>query len=291
MKDFLVHIHLFYAEIWSEIIEYITPLSDYSSELWITLQEKDIGLKTQILQNYPHAKILCVGNRGYDIAPFVEVLKRVDLSQFRYCIKLHTKRDMPYPAHLGIVDVSGNKWRNYMLSFLKKDNLARTLQAFEHDEKLGMVGHHALICKKEPEDREAWVQSQRWIQMHSPSPAPHTPKFIAGSMFICRAQLMEEYRNILADKEFEIPSREAPSTISHAAERLLGHVVTAAGCDIRDAYTPSPAKLAFWLKTAALYPLYKLLRFCYQKKRTRKGYTIIKICKIPVWRAKETELS
>lgn len=291
MKDFLVHIHLFYTEMWSELMEHLSPLSDYSSEVWITLQEKDFGLSSQILRDYPNTKILFVENIGYDIAPFLEVLKRVDLTQFRYCIKLHTKRDMPYPAHLGIIDVSGSKWRNFMLSFLKKNNLAITLQAFSQDEKLGMVGHHALICKKEPEDHNAWEQSRQWIQRGTTPLSPHTPKFIAGSMFICRASLMEKYREILADAEFESPSREHPSTISHAAERLLGHIVTASGYDIRDVYTPPSSKLVFWLKTAALYPLYRLLRFCYQKKRTRKGYTIIKICKIPVWRSKETDLS
>lgn len=288
MKDFLVHIHLFYAEIWQELEEALSSLSDYSSEVWITIQENNIGLSSQILRNYPNARILCVENLGYDIAPFVEVLKRVDLTQFRYCIKLHTKRDMPYPAHLGIVDVSGSKWRNYMLSFLKKENLALTLKAFEADTTLGMAGHHAIIRSTEPSDSQAWKQSQQWVHTHISSPAPRAPKFIAGSMFICRAPLLVKYREILADTEFESPSREHPSTVSHAAERLLGHIITAAGYDIRDTYTPPLAKLFFRLKTAALYPLYLLLRFCYQKKHTQKGYTIIKICKIPVYRAKKS---
>lgn len=291
MVDFLVHIHVFYEEMWQELKEHLTCLNSHSSEIWITVPNGSMIQEPHILQDFPGAHILHVDNRGYDIAPFVEVLKRVDLSQFRYCIKLHTKRDMPAPAHVGCVDVSGSKWRRLMLSFLKKDNLARTLQAFENDEKLGMVGHHALICKKEPEDRCAWNQSRQWIQMLTPSPAPHTPKFIAGSMFICRAPLMAKYREILADAAFETPSREHPSTISHAAERLLGHIITAAGYDIRDAYTPASSKLFFRTKTAILYPLYQFLRFCYQKKHTRKGYTIIKICKVPVYRSRKTKIS
>lgn len=286
MVDFLVHIHVFYEEMWQELKEHLTCLNSHSSEIWITVPNGSMIQESHILQDFPGAHILHVDNRGYDIAPFVEVLKRVDLSQFRYCIKLHTKRDMPAPAHVGCVDVSGSKWRHLLLSFLKKDNLALTLQAFDRNEKLGMVGHHALICSKEPEDYRAWAQSRQWIQMLTPCPAPHTSKFIAGSMFICRAPLMAKYRDILADTEFEVPSREHPSTISHAAERLLGHIITAAGYTIRDAYTSTSAKLFFRLKTAIRYPLYLLLRFCYQKKLTRKGYTIIKICKIPVYRSR-----
>lgn len=282
MVDFLVHIHVFYEEMWQELKEHLTCLSSHSREIWITLPNGIVMPEAQLLQDCPEAHILHIDNRGYDIYPFVEVLKHVDLSQFRYCIKLHTKRDMPTPAHVGSVDVSGSKWRHLMLSFLKKDNLARTLQAFDHDEKLGMVGHHALICKKEPDDAQAWEQSKQWIRAHAAGAELHSLKFVAGSMFICRAGLLVPFRDILADAEFEIPSREHPSTISHAAERLLGHVISAAGYDIRDAYTSPSAKLIVWYKTA----LHCFLRFCYQKKHTRKGYTIIKICKIPVYRSR-----
>lgn len=291
MVDFLVHIHVFYEEMWQELKEHLTCLNSHSSEIWITVPNGSMIQEPHLLQDFPGAHILHVDNRGYDIAPFVEVLKRVDLSQFRYCIKLHTKRDMPAPAHVGCVDVSGSKWRHLLLSFLKKDNLARTLQAFENDEKLGMVGHHALICKKEPSDSRAWAQSLQWLRFQTNGGIPRPPKFVAGSMFICRAPLMAKYREILADAAFETPSREHPSTISHAAERLLGHIITAAGYDIRDAYTPASSKLFFRTKTAILYPLYQFLRFCYQKKHTRKGYTIIKICKVPVYRSRKTKIS
>lgn len=283
MVDFLVHIHVYYAEMWQELKEHLTCLSSHSCDIWITLPKGHTSTEEQILQDLPDAHILYVDNRGYDISPFVEILKHVDLSQFRYCIKLHTKRDMPTPAHVGSVDVSGSKWRHLMLSFLKKDNLARTLQAFEHDEKLGMVGHHALICKKEPSDSHAWTQSLQWLRPRTNGSLPRPPKFVAGSMFICRAPLLTAFRDILANVEFEIPSREHPSTISHAAERLLGHIVTSAGYEIRDVYSPPSAKLLFRINNFCLYILYLLLRFLYQKKRTRKGYTIIKICKIPVF--------
>lgn len=287
MVDFLVHIHLFYAEMWQELKEHLTCLNSHSSEIWITVPNGSMIQEPHILQDCPGAHILHVDNRGYDIAPFVEVLKRVDLSQFRYCIKLHTKRDMPAPAHVGCVDVSGSKWRHLLLSFLKKDNLALTLQAFDHNEKLGMVGHHALICSKEPDDAQAWEQSKQWIRIHAAGNEPRSLNFVAGSMFICRAGLLVPFRDILADAEFEIPSREHPSTISHAAERLLGHIITAAGYDIRDAYTSPSAKFAFWCKTALLC----FMQFCYRKKHTKKGYTIIKICKVPVYRSRKTKIS
>lgn len=114
---------------------------------------------------------------------------------------------------------------------------------------------------------------------HCPAPL----KFIAGSMFICRAELLTNFRDTLANVEFEIPSREHPSTLSHAAERLLGHSVTASGFAIRDVYSPGSAKLLFRIKTLSQYALFAIRRFLYQKKSTRKGTTIIKICKIPVF--------
>ena len=286
MVNILVHVHVFYPNMWEEIKEYLKALTNVNLDIWITVPEQNADMKEQILCDFPGGHFLTVDNRGYDIAPFVEVLKRVELAQYHYCIKLHTKRDMPIPAHVGKVDVSGNKWRDLLLAFLKKKNNERILKAFESTPQLGMVGHHALICSKEPNDNQAWSQSLRWIQERFSDSSLISPSFIAGSMFICRAPLMSAFRDILSDTEFERPSREHPSTISHAAERLLGHIITASGHVIRDVFTPPTAKRLLGLKTVFLYSLHLLLRFCYQKKYTKKGYTIIKICKIPVYRSR-----
>lgn len=268
---------------WQELKEHLSCLSAYTCDIWVTLPTGTSSQEHRILSDLPNAHILHVLNRGYDISPFEEVLKRVNLAQYRYCIKLHTKRDMMPPAHIGIVDVSGAKWRNYLLSFMAKDNLARILQAFQYEPALGMVGHHALICKKEPSDSQAWAQSCQWLRIPARPTALPPLKFIAGSMFICRAELLTNFRDTLANVEFEIPSREHPSTLSHAAERFLGHSVTASGFAIRDVYSPGSAKLLFRIKTLSQYALFAIRRFLYQKKSTRKGTTIIKICKIPVF--------
>lgn len=283
--NFLIHAHIYYAEMWEELKQHLNNVSEYSRDIWVTVLKDQKELEEQVLRDFPSAHIVQVSNVGYDIGPFVEVLKRVNLNDYHFCIKIHSKRNLQPPAHVGLTDVSGSKWRDYLLSFLKPENFRKCIEAFEKKPKLGMVGHYAIHCEKEPADERAWAQSEQWLTdcgLLTPEKQVRL-SYIAGSMFMCRAHLLTPVKEILSKVEFEVPSREHPSTVSHCAERLLGHAISAAGYRIQDVYTRRKSKLYIKVKAIIGYCCHQFLRFIYQKKHTKKGFTIIKICKIPVW--------
>lgn len=280
MKPVLVHIHVYYTEQWPDLHARLAKLHDFAFDVWVTYCGADCGFEEQVAADAPAAHVLQVANVGYDIAPFVEVLKQVNLEDYSYCIKLHSKRNMPDGSLLGAYDVGGDIWRKLLLSFVEPCNFSRCLAAFKVDATLGMVGHHALIWRREPDDKSAWREA---VQLLESTGLPYrNPAFVAGTMFMCRAALLKPLVSILGSAEFEPANREKPTSMAHVAERLLGFVITAQGYSVMDVYTPARERLLRWLRGMGAH----LRRFMYQRKVTRKGKLIIKICRIPVYSAK-----
>ena len=280
MKPVLVHIHVYYTEQWADLYARLSRLPEIDFDLWVTYCAAGSAFAEQVVADAPAAHVLEVANVGYDIAPFMEVLKRVKLEDYSYCIKLHSKRSMPAGSLLGAYDVGGGVWRELLLSFLAPPNFCRCLETFIADETLGMVGHHALIWRREPDDKVAWRQA---VQLLESTDLPYrNSAFVAGSMFMCRAVLLKPLVSILGTAEFEPANRESPTSLAHAAERLLGFVITSQGYSVMDVYTPACDRFLLWMKGLGRH----LQRFVYQRKVTRKGKLIIKICRIPVYSAK-----
>ena len=89
----LVLLHLFYDSSWREINEYLKNLSAYRFDLFVSVTRGMISPSTieQIKMEYPEAKIVEVENKGYDLAPFFELLKDIDLNRYDIVFKLHSK--------------------------------------------------------------------------------------------------------------------------------------------------------------------------------------------------------
>lgn len=47
------------------------------------------------MSDFKNADFYVVPNLGFDLGPFVYALDKVNLSDYSYVIKLHTKRDIP----------------------------------------------------------------------------------------------------------------------------------------------------------------------------------------------------
>lgn len=278
MKPILIHVHAFYIEMLPEIRRILASFREYPHEIWVTYVEGNDEMP-RALEDFEH--VLPVPNRGFDVGPFVRVLNAVDLSQYSYIAKLHTKRNIMQQTFVKKVLVSGARWRNYLFSYAEPQNLPRCIAAFETTPTLGMVGHHVLIHDAEPATPEAWEWSRQMLA--SCGLQEKNSRYICGTMFMCRAELMLPVRNLLADEEFEIPDRELKFSISHAVERFLGMVITAQGYDIRDVYTPESERRALHLQNLFYYICHRIWRFIYLRKENKNGGCIIKLLKIPVY--------
>lgn len=273
----LVHLHLFYTEMLAEMFDYLRNLEHTDYDLYVTVAEDNQELTNRILAFKKDARIIVVPNRGYDVAPFIEVLKKVDLDQYDYVIKLHTKQTLRHRAYLPGCSFVGDEWRKCLVSFMDTpQHFKASCRQLEKNSKVGLVSHFKLIIRAKKEDREANATAEEILQQLGLQ--TNQRLFVAGTMFMCRAGLLKPLQQApwgIDDFEPYDPFKPGGS-LAHAYERLFGYVITAQG------YTLSSWETKTWkdqLHTAAL----QIEQFLFYKRVNRKGKMHVKICKIPVF--------
>lgn len=276
---------MFYPEIWPEIRSLLANPNLPPYELFITQVEEHGQVRAEAEALCRKVHVLTVENRGYDIWPFLYVLKQVDLDAYSYCIKLHTKRNMTHPSLAGETfhmpySLKGALWRQYLFSVMQPQNIQKTLEAFEDSPRLGMVADFRVILRRDKSDAVAYKECLEFIR--SQGEKPRCFSFVAGAMFVCRAALLKPMRALpFTAKDFDVPTEEHPRTLAHILERYMGWIIVAQGYNLKDVFTSFPT----WrMGLRRIYAGVK--RFLYQDKITRKGKRLIKICTIPVYSAK-----
>lgn len=290
MKPILIHIHVYYARLWPELracVERVASLG-LPFRLFVTMAGEKPQIAAEVAERWPEAELREVPNRGYDIAPFLEVLRSVRIEDFSYIIKLHTKRDVEQARVIlcsaAPVNMRGSRWREALLAFARPENFEKVLQTLEAEPQLGMVSHHLVICprvsEKDKEQFKTWQQAVEMVKTLG-LPKPPNSHFVMGSMFICRAELLKPLLRLgLKTEDFPSPDPEhLEETIAHVIERLLGALVTAQGYVIRDCFSPRRE----YVREAIEVLLQRIGHFLFSRKVTRSGKLIIKICKIPVF--------
>lgn len=274
----LVHLHLYYTDMLPEMINYLRSLGDKDYDLYVTTTEDNNQINEAIFAFKKDARVLIVPNKGYDLAPFLKVMQSVDLNRYDYVIKLHTKRNLPKPVYLSACRFREAEWRDCLMGFMEnRHTLEKSLAQFQKNSKVGMLSHHKLIIKAGKEDQEASRRAQE-IMKQLGLPLKQL-RFVAGTMFICRAELMKPLQQLpYSADDFDEPlANHRGGTLAHAMERVLGWLVENQGYKIAS-YVP------YTSKTLLEMLAYKCGRFIYQNHTNSKGVTHIKICKIPVYK-------
>lgn len=278
-KPILVHCHVFYKNLWDELKECINNINPYNFDLYITLVYEDDELIKDINDNFPNAKIEIVENKGYDIGPFFYILNKVNLDNYSYIVKIHTKRDMPPFAITSLgYDISGNKFRKMCLNFLSTKNVFENIiNSFNTDQDLGMVSDYRLIVKSKYDDKIIKPRIIEYMKNMGCKKTSYT--FVGGTMFICRAYLLKPLQELnIKLSDFEIVDVNYKHHLAHVMERILGFVITQQDKTIKDVFNNKDIfDLEFFRRL-----IFLIKRKIYQKKVTNNGYFIIKIFSIPV---------
>lgn len=296
MLPVLIHVHLYYHELWPELRDVVKRLTERAApyRLVVTQVEPHPEIEEEIHHLFPGSVVKLVPNLGYDIAPFMEVLSEVNLEGFSYVIKLHTKRnverDMVRLCTVSPFNMKGSRWREALLAFSRPDNMERCLQEFEENSRCGMVAHHLVICPRVTrKDKEQYHIWQEAVELLKPLglPEPTNQHFVMGSMFMCRAELLKPLQRLnLKLEDFPPPDpQHLKETLAHVLERCFGAVITTQGYEIRDCFSPPRDYVREWL----LVILQRLGHFIFSRKMTRKGNWLLKVCKIPVYYGKPME--
>ena len=93
MTRVLVHFHVYYEDQIPWFLENLRQIKGCEWDLYVTASVLSQAAKEEILAVFPHAILMPVENVGYDVWPFVKVLKAIDFDRYEYVLKLHTKSD------------------------------------------------------------------------------------------------------------------------------------------------------------------------------------------------------
>lgn len=296
MKPILIHIHIYYPHLWPELRAVVERQAEKGVpfRLVVTQVEPHPEIEEEVHRMFPEAAVRFVPNLGYDIAPFMEMLNEMNLEDFSYVIKLHTKRnveqDVVRLCTASPFNMKGSRWREALLAFSRPDNMERSLREFEKNPRCGMVAHHLVICprvtKKDKKQYHTWQKAVELLKGLG-LPEPPNQHFVMGSMFMCRAELLKPLQRLnLKPENFPPPDpKHLKETLAHVLERCLGAVITTQGYEIRDCFSPPKD----YVRERLHIVLPRLRRFIFSRKMTRKGKWLLKVCKIPVYYGKPKE--
>lgn len=278
MKPFLVHVHLYYKDLWPELKSCILNLADYKFVLYVTLVEPDEYIESDIKKSFSNSKVIIVKNVGYDIYPFIKVLNLNKLTDFSYVIKLHSKRNVKNINPF--VWYAGARWRKYLLSFIgNKSTFNKTIDNLERNPSIGMHGANECITNRFTDEKRAQRAFLSFLE--SKGLKRRKFNFVAGSIFIVRAPIMQSLKDLnLSSEDFELPDLQHESChIAHLLERFCGYIVNSQEYQIMDC-TLSPLFSKCFLHLINMRKI--LMSFLFSVRITNSNKLNVKICKIPI---------
>lgn len=226
----LIHVHLYYHEQINYILKKLANIVGVESTLYVTMTKDNKEIRDKILRFYKDAKIILVDNIGYDIYPFCEVLRRVNLKDYDYILKIHTKAPRKlfyfnilkrYFAYFG--------WRNLLISALigSKNKFKQNIKILNKDNEYGAVGYESFLLSSQHEDEHNKLRTTEIVKKWD-LPLKNT-FFIAGTMFLCKAESMTKFQQMNFTKDdFETKTEQQTGNVgelAHSLETVLGVVV------------------------------------------------------------------
>ena len=238
----LVHLHLYYHDMLDEMLMYIQNLEDYDYDLYVTVVDNDSEIIKIIKLFKTDSKVIIVENKGFDVFPFLTVLKAVNLQDYDYVVKMHTKRNMSKGVvlHGKYYIASGSYWREKLLCFLESEESLKTAIWLLQDDDAGMISHYRLI-----DDEIGECNESRALELLKETGLPLLDKkFVMGTMFICKAELLNPLKNLKL-QEFEnsdslkILNSKRDGSLAHVYERLFGWIICSQNKKIIPLYYPT----------------------------------------------------
>lgn len=216
----LVYTHIFYIFSTPEIIEYLKNLEKYSYDLIVTIpkgKEYDI-ISKQIKQFKNDAKIIKCENRGFDIGPFMEIIKKIDLEKYDIFFKLQSK-GTPTQTNLIYNQLLKNRdWFEYMFeSTLGAFNVHNNIKLLSAKNNIGIIAAKNLIIK-DPIHKKNFVKKQ--LEKHNLK-IKNNYQFVAGTVYAGKIELLKKIKKLgYTIKDFE-PTEKGYFSFAHALERYL----------------------------------------------------------------------
>ena len=231
MKKTAVVVHVFYSELWPELAQCIRNISD-PFDVFVTAV--DGSMEATVKRDFPEARFVLCENRGYDVWPFIRVLRDLPAEDYDWVVKLHTKRDVfdGFRYRFNHAVFNGPAWRNYLLSFLKTPTAWRRTRHLLEKHGVGMVADRHIVMRRQdvPFERTQESFDRAAALMGLSAETKANGQYVAGTMFAARITALAPLLRLnLMAEDFEPPQGHLTETFAHIMERAIGLAVSAAG--------------------------------------------------------------
>lgn len=223
-KKLLVHLHIYYYDQTDYFISKLKNIVDCDWDLYITVVERNEEELNKFKKLKPNLHIICTKNIGYDIYPFLYIIQNINLEQYDYVLKMHTKRFLNRGMCLGDkLYVCGYIWRNDLI-----DALIKNKKTFKNNLKKMSKTNYGLVCNKNyllPINGSYSLKEDLNNLKNLETELSVTSKydyFVAGTIFLIRADVISRLKtlNLLKD-DFEKGTSGKSGLLAHAVERLF----------------------------------------------------------------------
>lgn len=274
MRKVLVHLHIYYHDQTGYFLEKLANISGCEWDLFVTMNilKEDTVLKLKSFK--PDVKIIEVENRGYDIWPFIKVLKSVSLDDYDYILKLHTKNRNPVVNRVNGLRLKNYMWRNELVDSLLKSrkHFLKILDDFERHPKIGLMCSHLLYKKTSDGLKEDLAPLDNELKRLGLDVKER--KFCAGTMFIARSAPYKRFQQSDIDPSIFAGNQQSHSngSMSHVYERILTMIITVDGYKVKPLII-NTRKSAYITFTSSIQPVLQKI-FSIQRRGEKRIKTI-----------------
>lgn len=217
----VIFAHVFYQDVWDEIVLRLETLP-IPYRLVLTAP---IGvLPARVPSNVIDIESFVFPNRGRDVLPFIEALRKTKFS-FDLGLKIHTKKSVHRE--------DGSTWGREIIGSLigSPENVQQIVETMARRPDLGMCGPDGHYVKvRQFEGTNSTNLKGLLADLHVDRPNPRSARFIAGSMFWFKRQaLIGLLESDLA--KFDEERGQLDGTLAHAYERAFSVLAKSRGFD------------------------------------------------------------
>jgi lipopolysaccharide biosynthesis protein len=233
-----VLIHLFYTDLYSEFIPYLSEIREFTSEFYFNIGfcKDRVGLIKRIQEDFPRAFIMECPNIGKDLGgklALIELYLKLE-QKSDYLILIHDKRS---PQLL-----NGDEWRNQLLSILRKEKIEQSIELFEKDKSIGIIGSSDHLSNEYDSENKLFRSTNnlilhQFITKFNLLNADFS--FVAGNMFWVRSSIYEKFftqfppLDIRASLESGNVMDDQQGTFTHSMERIFSWIALSQGYVIK----------------------------------------------------------
>ena len=272
-SNILVHLHMYYPKQLNYMLKKLKNINSCKWDLVVTICDENTEIERKIKAFKPDAKFIKVNNVGYDVWPFIQALKQVDLDNYDYVLKIHTKNGRQYHNYI---------WRNVLVDSLleSQKRFKQNLELFENNPNIGVIGADEVMSTMTGNCTEENDLFWQFCEKHNLDLTKGA--FISGTMFIIRANILKQILALNLKEEDFIGRQQTngTGTLAHVLERVFGRISELQGYTV---YTVENPKYFFYFKfNAFLKRIFAIQNRHYNGKKYKQINVLgfkIKICK------------